>query len=956
MSDFQELEGLETHIPLLDSYGNFEMIPRENAHLAIEKRGYRVPSPKELSHEIAKIKVESNPLSPVRAGLEAAARTATMGVSDVAQTSRYLGVPAEEIKARRDLNPTASLVGDIAGFASPLKLPGVSKVMKFLMPMSKVSEVAGKVGEKAAPKVAKLVGSLVDPAKHEVAHTILTHAGTHAVGSAIEGAAFGLGHSVSEAALGDPGLNAEKVMANIGYSAIFAGGLGATFGGIAGGVKAVKDLRKPSTLAQDIEEYSIQQGSIPKEEKEGLLKSLLNPKLKKNAFEIKQAAEAIGGAPVTEGMIMDSAQVGRFESTLTKSPTIIGAKRQEMYQEGFQKAAETTERVFHTDVDVSKAELGKMLQDSISEKIENTSKPIQALYEVYEKEAEQVPLDPELKKQVIKNILFYDRANFDEGRKLAQKYVHEIEGTVNHAGIEIGGLHTVKDLKQFKTYIYEKLPVTASRLQKNIADKVYHEITNIEQQSILNFKPKKRFLTPEERAQVRDLKKLKQKADSDYKKLIQLSDPVLKSIRRNSSFQGTENFIERINEVTPESFANALFKKNDSGFLSFLKENYPKETKLLAEAEKQKWHKEAQSASEKNSMAGILKIVSNVENLPKEFRDVLLSPEEMTTLKQVETYLRSFPKDVNPSNTNQGRMYSEFLTPAGMVRNVKDVPISMALKQLSKLAGVESLGPVKELSKLEKFVKKTSSQIQEGAKEIFKFSEKVSPYVGSKLGTSSSQDYEKKIGEISALSNNPEKLLETLDEKTRSLYSFAPDTTGSVNQNLARATNFLNSKIRDQGVSSQFLPAKKPSFMDVSNFNKYVEIIEHPLQVLKQVKAGTLTSQAMEVMTQVYPKLLSEMQESVMKEMIDYSVKLKKGEVKTLPYQTLMSLSSFLGQPLDVSLSPREILRNQSTHAGGGAARLQNEMKKQQKMSGNSKFDAPSRIMTPMQKSSIRKD
>lgn len=118
------------------------------------------------------------------AGAEGFLRGASLGTSDLAETKLGLSTP-EAIKGRREANPWTSGLGSLGGGAA----------------------LIGLTGGMAAPAEAGLGATLAT--------------------SAAEGALFGAGNSVSEYALGDSNLNAQKVLTDVGMGAALGAGLGA---------------------------------------------------------------------------------------------------------------------------------------------------------------------------------------------------------------------------------------------------------------------------------------------------------------------------------------------------------------------------------------------------------------------------------------------------------------------------------------------------------------------------------------------------------------------------------------------------------------------------------------------------------------------------------------------------------------------------------------------------------
>lgn len=120
-----------------------------------------------------------------KTALESGASGATLGLSKIAET-KLLGVKPEDIAGREEANPVT------AG----------------------VSNIAGNVGLAAATGG----GSAVAKG---------TGLGAKVLAGGIEGTALGAQNVAEDYAIGDPNLNAQKVIANLGIGAAFGGGLGA---------------------------------------------------------------------------------------------------------------------------------------------------------------------------------------------------------------------------------------------------------------------------------------------------------------------------------------------------------------------------------------------------------------------------------------------------------------------------------------------------------------------------------------------------------------------------------------------------------------------------------------------------------------------------------------------------------------------------------------------------------
>lgn len=144
------------------------------------------------------------------AKVEGLLRGATLGLSDVAETKLGISTP-QAISGRQQANPWQS------GLTSGLGAAGIAAI----------------TGGGSLAAEAMGGGALAG-----------------AVGLGAEGAVFGAGNAISEAALGDPDLNAEKVLSHIGWGAALGAGLGAVAGHL--GAFAGKASDAAAAVAEDL--------------------------------------------------------------------------------------------------------------------------------------------------------------------------------------------------------------------------------------------------------------------------------------------------------------------------------------------------------------------------------------------------------------------------------------------------------------------------------------------------------------------------------------------------------------------------------------------------------------------------------------------------------------------------------------------------------------------------------
>lgn len=198
-------------VNVTDPFGKTGSLPIAMAREAFDN-GYRPAS-------IDEIKTQRNEQrfggvqGPIFAGTLGAARSATLGLSDLALTHlpEGVGFSSEQLKGFSEANPKATIAGEVGGL---LRDPfGIGTVIN----------EAGKLTSKGAEAALKVATQAEDSSR-----TIKTLSSF--MGSGVEGGIYGgVANTVNDYALGDPSLNSEKVMANIGLGAMIGGSSGGAF-------------------------------------------------------------------------------------------------------------------------------------------------------------------------------------------------------------------------------------------------------------------------------------------------------------------------------------------------------------------------------------------------------------------------------------------------------------------------------------------------------------------------------------------------------------------------------------------------------------------------------------------------------------------------------------------------------------------------------------------------------
>lgn len=161
---------------------------------------------------------------------------------------------------------------------------------------------------------------------------------------------------------------------------------------------------------------------------------------------------------------------------------------------------------------------------------------------------------------------------------------------------------------------------------------------------------------------------------------------------------------------------------------------------------------------------------------------------------------------------------------------------------------------------------------------------------------------------FNTLKTEPEKYLDTLRNQTLSLSKHAPGTQAEVIATMQKAIQFLGSKLPKDPKDPSIFPISKwqPSSVELAKFERYLEAVENPKSALANLRQGTLSPEAVEALSVVYPNLYGRVQKEVMNKVAEDS--------ESLSYSKRLQLGLLLKMPTDNSLVSKSILKLQSSY------------------------------------------
>lgn len=225
------------HLPLHDDQGNAFSAPHAQASELINTGQYRQPSPEELGSWLEHAHYNS-PQQKALAFIEGGTRGVSGPLAPILE-EQFLGVPKEEQLKRKEYNPGTALSGEVASMAAATM-------------MTSGFFGAAKAGA-GIPFLPNLISKAATAATEGIAvEGTFGNIAKHAATAAIEGGLFAAQNEITENVLGDTNNLSQHVLADVGLSALLAGGAGGIIAGVGGPFSALsKKLGKASEFIKE---------------------------------------------------------------------------------------------------------------------------------------------------------------------------------------------------------------------------------------------------------------------------------------------------------------------------------------------------------------------------------------------------------------------------------------------------------------------------------------------------------------------------------------------------------------------------------------------------------------------------------------------------------------------------------------------------------------------------------
>lgn len=827
----------------------------------------------------------------VTTAVEAAARGFSLGTSDY--IAAKLSSP-EAVRGREQANPEVSIPFNIAGGAGLIAATG-----GLAAPLE-----AGLGAAKIAPLIAR------------------------GLAFGAEGAAFGAANTVSDLALGDTNVNAEKILMDIGFGAALGSGLGL----LSKGLEALPSLRKAAPVVETtmpIEAAPIAEPiPTPKSLKEMQTFNENAPFMGMDFEEPPPKVEALNEAidrlpdfqakptEIHKDNLLGKTQQDRNNALLKASPELEDTWnkfnnniRQEVNIKTDKALADIAPGHIPTSDIVENGEkVSDILEKQIIDEKAKLVPAFEALkkYEVAEAGSHRLPLIEMFTKTFPKLAEMFDTT----GAELKIKPKNAKWGISDEAYKAIKtivrdskNIDSIQDLVNLRKEITSKLTHTLSSESSGQLKQLSSAMMEYINDNLQNVLKK----IPEGEGILKDGEHIR-----DYFKRYAINENNRKFIETKFGVDIENGGFKKLAGKPASAILTKIFKDEET--VKAIKALLPPEeyNKLLSNYMAQS--KDALTKDGVLSSARFGTFLNDKKNivLNEAFKGMESKLQRVRDLNTISRLVPDLPSG-NPSGTGNTtfELLKKLSSPSGIAGLLKDKAFELyntraATEELNaRLAG--RAFQAEKLNVIQKMIEKTGNKIDEAAKSIYGGTFRGGAITGASKAISG--DYSERVKKVKELSNDPNAMMNHFDKSTAAMQIAAPNITQSLNQTMVKGLSFLNSKIPQP--STHFVLSKefKPSAAAQDKFNHYFNIVNAPLSAIQEIKDGNLTTETIEALGSAHPNLYKEMQKAVLSH-FDQEAALK------LAYPAKLALFKFLGSPLDEHMQPESIIGYQASLSG----------------------------------------
>lgn len=791
---------------------------------------------------------------------------------------RLAGVPAEDILGREEANPITHTLGEVAGLVGST------------MAGTGLGSLLSHAGESVAGRVAGAgIGAL----------------GTSVAKHAAENLVFQAGDEASKLILQDPNQSAETAALDMGLAGLIGGGFGtinplwqATKGSLTGGILGA---------------FADKVGGI----------SSVNP----SSAETAIAKSGMDIAPELKGLVSDNSSVQQMSRELSQTDTNgSGLEFQKSYKNMQNKAGDLLMQSLGKAPEevasmppISKYEAGKAIGDTLSKEFDEQLSPYSQAFEELKGKFKDVELPKDTISTTGQKVpgtisSIVDKVSqlaIDEGwtASPSSDIMHEVNRVIKEAPLQ-------QNLKQLGHFISQVGNNTNKDLMngplRNAGGRIISTLKDAEADVIGN----------KLGAEAPELLDQFKAARQGYAVQSAMKEALDSRLGIKGSTSGFADALSDMARTDGEGVLRRLSGKNDAEALQFLGKHYPKTAEVIKNYHISDLLQNAASKAKDGSVIDNGTLLRNYEKMAPELRNFIAPPEAQNNIKAISTALDAF-KNPNHNFSNTARV-SEALSKHGIGTAVgmmgalmghgvlgavmgplvnaigKDVPDAIKLSLL-KFLGSDKQINASGFKSMVDFIAHTirgENTLSKATANIFKAGSEVIP---PKL-IPNDKDREKIKKAVANFQQNPDQMTEIAGQ----VGHYMPDHSTALSQTAANAVNYLNSQRPNTAPQNPFDSKRKLTPQETGQYNRTLDIAQQPLMVLKHIADGRITAQDVQTQIALYPGLYKR---TVQKLTDNMTKAIAKGQ--TIPYQTRMGLSMYMGHALDSTMTPSGILAAQ---------------------------------------------
>jgi hypothetical protein len=960
-------QGMPTAINVVDpDTGEVGSIPHEQLPTALSQ-GYRQASPDEVEMHFRHQKYGGG-----IQGAKAFGEGALQGLGGPLGTAAEvgMGVDPADIRGRAEEHPLAHGIGVGTGLAAPLLATAGAGAL-------------ARAGVEGAAGVAEGLNAL-RPMTQQGILDLAGHAGADALGlgrigsaiarGAIDTAVFQAGDEASKMILQDPSQTAQTAAINVGLAGILGGALGGATGAALPLWQATAGKGMGAMLGAVAKRVGGIEGVIADPINEAITKLGVDvaPEVRaalSNDPKVRAMFETLNQSDTTKAGQSMQASVENFrrqmETTLVealgRSPEAVGANPMSKYEVG-KAMADQLAREYQAKIDPSVKAFEDFrarysdapLPASVAQKEEATQGAQAKLLKQMEKLQRQAARAQKLGdvegavEAAAKHEELMQQARMLQMQGQAPGVADTIAEQIAHVA-EREGWFKIPD-SDIANHVNKVLKVLPEQATIGDLQKLISSVSDTMQKDRLGNGPLyraggilKSILKDAEGSALESavgekegaeaLQKL-QGARAGYRAAAELKEAIDDRLGVRGSTSAYAKNLREFAANDGEAVVRKLGQEKDASLLKLLEEHFPGTAEMVRQYHLENIVQQAASKAKGEQLVNPTHILKAIQGMSPELREFAVGESAQkvdavaTLLDQLNSNKHNFSNTARTIDKLMAHVPGSAIGLIGMLTGhnpalammmpsvtkflARDIPDAARLAMLKFLgtAGKDiNPGAFKVMTDYISHAQEGQNLMAKAARNIFRSD--ISTALPESLKVSDA-DRAKLDSQLRKLQQDPNALTSVAGHTEH----YMPDHAQATGEFAANAANFLNSLRPSTEKALPLDSARVVSKVERAAFDRALNIAQQPLTILEHIKKGNITPTDVQVFQKLYPDLYPKLVNQLHQEMIDH---INRGE--TVPYKTRLSLSIFMAQPLDSTMTPAGIAGAQPNPvppAGGG--------------------------------------